>query len=164
MEKARRSSLMQGDVGRLFMLLRDIGRLKSLRDPLAGSFSEDLGLTPPQCHALLWIKDEASMPMGVLARRLGVTEKTVTGLVDRLEEAGVVRRGRDEDDRRLVTVGLTAQGETLAGRCIELVHAKTTWLMNLLDGEDRAALFRILEKVRDRLDVQQHARAASEAR
>ncbi len=45
-----------------------------------------------------------------LADKLGVSLPNVTGLVDRMVEHGLVERGRDSDDRRVVTVSTTAAG------------------------------------------------------
>jgi DNA-binding MarR family transcriptional regulator len=82
---------LAGDVVQLRELLVALGRLRSLRDPIATT-CEQTQLTPPQIHALLWLGQEETLAMGELARRLGITEKTVTGLVDRLEREGYVLR------------------------------------------------------------------------
>jgi DNA-binding MarR family transcriptional regulator len=52
------------------------------------------------------------MPMSRLAETLGVSLPNVTGIVDRMVERGYVERGRDIDDRRVVTVAATAAGRT----------------------------------------------------
>lgn len=81
-------------------------------------FSEELsrghGLTPLQYLLLLQIKgfpgrDWASV--GELAERLQSHHHGVVSLIDRCEQAGLVRRARNDDDRRRVQVRLTARGE-----------------------------------------------------
>ena len=71
-----------------------LARRRSLRDPVAAS-CDALGLTAPQIHALLWLGHDGPLTMGELARRISVTEKTVTGIVDRLERDGFLHRERD---------------------------------------------------------------------
>ncbi len=121
-----------------------LARRRSLRDPLAAS-CEALGLTPPQIHALLWLGHDGPLTMGELARRVSVTEKTVTGLVDRLERDGYLRRERDEEDRRVVRVRATARGAGVSRGIEEGIHERLVYLLGLLDAADRAALFRILD-------------------
>ena len=50
------------------------------------------------------------MTMSRLAELLNVSLPNVTGIVDRMEERGLVERGRDADDRRLVTLQATTIG------------------------------------------------------
>ncbi|MFL5348347.1 MAG: MarR family winged helix-turn-helix transcriptional regulator [Hyalangium sp.] len=140
-----------GDVSQLQQLLYALGRRRSLRDPIA-STCEELQLTPPQVHALLWLGQDGQLTMGELARRLGVTEKTVTGVVDRLEREGHVQRERITLDRRVVRCRLTGQGQETYQRLDRFLHEAMLHILGMLDGSDRKALFRILEKVVRRLD------------
>ena len=59
---------------------------------------------------ILYVIREESATLGDLARRLMVTPAVVTGLVDRLEKRGYVRRGGDPGDRRVVRLTLTDAG------------------------------------------------------
>src|SRR6185369_3419957 len=97
------------DVERLKELLLELGRSRPLRDPL--STGAELDLAGPQLHAMVWLGHDGPLTMGELARRLGVTEKGVTGLADRLEDAGYGLRERDGKDRRVVRLRLTAMGQ-----------------------------------------------------
>src|SRR5512139_3401025 len=98
-----------------------LARRRSLRDPVAAS-CEATGLSPPQVHALLWIGHDGALTMGELARRVSVTEKTVTGLVDRLERDGYLARERDPADRRVVRARATARGAEVSRAIEEGVH------------------------------------------
>lgn len=73
------------------------------------------GLTHQRYLLLLMIKDAPSgkerATVRELARRLELAENTVTELASRAEEAGLVRRERDPDDRRRVCLQLTREGE-----------------------------------------------------
>lgn len=134
------------DAGRLHGMLVELMRHRSLRDPISATCAE-LELSAPQVHTLLSLGHEGPLPMGDLARRVAVTEKTITGLVDRLERDGLVQRLRDRADRRVVRVKLTARGARLARRLDAEVLEKLTRLMGLLDAADRRDLFRIIGKL-----------------
>ncbi len=134
------------DVGRFRRLLFALGRLYSLRDPLAGS-CEQMQLTAPQIHTLLWLGEDGALTMGELARRLGITEKTVTGVVDRLEREGHVQRERCPEDRRVIYCRLTASGTRMYRKLERTVVRGMGRLLGRLDTSDRRALFRILEKL-----------------
>jgi DNA-binding MarR family transcriptional regulator len=91
-----------------FALLPTMRRFVTSKVHLAGA---DLGLSLRQFAALRGIQEGASSP-GELARLWQVTPAVITGIVDRLEVRGLVRREPDPDDRRRLRLVLTE-----AGRC-----------------------------------------------
>jgi DNA-binding MarR family transcriptional regulator len=130
-----------------------LARLRPLRDPVAATCA-DLDLTPPQIHALLWLGEDGPLTMGELARRVAVTEKTVTGIVDRLERDGHLARERDPADRRVVRARLTARGEATHRNIDGEIHGSVQRLLGLLDPPDRRALLRIVDRIIERLGVE----------
>ncbi|WP_163994740.1 MarR family winged helix-turn-helix transcriptional regulator [Pyxidicoccus caerfyrddinensis] len=151
------------DVHKLQQLLLALGRRRSLRDPIA-STCEQLQFTPPQVHALLWLGQDGALTMGELARRLGVTEKTVTGVVDRLEREGHLMRERSASDRRVVRCRLTPDGQATWQKLERFTLQGMGQLLSILDTSDRKALFRILEKLLRRIDSQAGAPPSSRER
>jgi DNA-binding MarR family transcriptional regulator len=143
---ARASARTGADARRLHGLLVGLMRRRSLRDPIAATCAE-LDLSAPQVHTLLALGHEGPLAMGDLARRVAVTEKTITGLVDRLERDGLVERARDAADRRVIHVVLTAPGQALHRRMDAEVLEQLTRLLGRLDAADRRDLFRIIEKL-----------------
>jgi len=83
----------------------------------------DLDLTMPQFKLLILIASGRGLRVGDLAQRMGVTPPTVTTILDRLVEHGLVRREDDPVDRRLVIAKMTAEGLSLLHRLN--VHAGT---------------------------------------
>jgi MarR family transcriptional regulator, organic hydroperoxide resistance regulator len=79
-----------------------------------GPLLEPLGLTYPQYVAMLALW-EASEPVtvGTLGDRLGLDSGTLTPLLKRLEQSGLVERRRDTDDERRVLVTPTLAGRAL---------------------------------------------------
>jgi len=136
----------RADARRLHGLVVALMRRRSLRDPISASCAER-HLSAPQVHTLLALGHEGALPMGDLARRAGVTEKTATGLVDRLERDGLVQRARDAADRRVVHVNLTAAGAALARRMDGEILRALGRLLGRLDAADRRDLFRIITRL-----------------
>jgi DNA-binding MarR family transcriptional regulator len=89
--------------------------------------------------------------MGELARRIGVTEKAFTGIVDRLAREGYLQRRHATTDRRVVQVQLTRKGSEAHRRIEAEIHRHIADFMALLDPSDRQDIFRILRKLHDRL-------------
>jgi DNA-binding MarR family transcriptional regulator len=93
-----------------------------------GAFSEQAawraGLTAQQHQALLAVRGfpgREQVAIGELARRLGLRDHSVTGLVDRLVARDLLRRRYDERDRRRVLVEVTPRARTLLAR-LSRVH------------------------------------------
>src|SRR5215475_3265881 len=77
------------------------------------SFAAEFELSPAQCHVLHLIEPDQPIPMGRLAETLACDASNVTGLVDRLEARGLVRRHPSSTDRRLKVLDLTPAGARL---------------------------------------------------
>lgn len=75
-----------------------------------------LGLSIPQFDVLSTLSEREGLTQQELAARLYVTKGNVSGLVDRLVEAGLVERRAIPEDRRSHALHLTAEGTTLAAR------------------------------------------------
>jgi DNA-binding MarR family transcriptional regulator len=86
-----------------------------------------------------------------LAAAAGVTRATMTGLVDTLERDGFVKREPDPDDRRMLSVRLTARGEKFLRDFLPGHFQAISSLMSPLSEAERKTLVRLLAK------VQQHA-------
>ncbi|AEI66407.1 MarR family winged helix-turn-helix transcriptional regulator [Corallococcus macrosporus] len=141
---------------RLHALMIEFSRYRSLKNPLAG-ICEDLQLTPTQMHALSWLGNDGPVQVGVLAQRVGITRKTITGVVDRLESMGLVERTRDVEDRRAVVVRLTQPGSNVFARIDRGLDASLRRVLDLMGPEDRDAVFGILERMLARLTAEAEA-------
>jgi DNA-binding MarR family transcriptional regulator len=81
----------------------------------------ELGMTPGDVKALLWLVPGQAQPMRALAEQWETDASTLTWLIDRLEERGLVQRGPHPTDRRVRVVLLTKQGEKIrAGLLTEM--------------------------------------------
>src|SRR5579864_3501147 len=72
-----------------------------------------LGLTYPQYLVMLVLWERDGVPVKDIGQRLYLDSGTLTPLLKRLEQAGLVKRTRSVEDERQVLVALTAHGQTL---------------------------------------------------
>jgi DNA-binding MarR family transcriptional regulator len=117
------------------------------REQLMGGDDEH-GLSPVQCHVLHLIEPGQPMPMGRLARRLACDASNVTGLVDRLESRGLVRRRPSDEDRRVKVLDLTPAGSRLRTALLTRMTGRHVPLSRLSPAEQRT-LVRLLERLLD---------------
>jgi MarR family 2-MHQ and catechol resistance regulon transcriptional repressor len=85
-----------------------------------------LGLTPPQFDIIATLGNTDGMTFRELGEKTLITKGTLTGVVDRLEARGVVRRVQSPDDGRSTIVRLTRKGEAEFARCFpaHVTHLK----------------------------------------
>ncbi len=99
--------------------------------------TEALGVTSNQATLLWQVRTQPGLSLRELAEAEGITAPSLSGHVDRLEAAALLRRVRSDDDRRRVGLELTPEGRAILKR----VRARrTTWLADRLarlPDEDR---------------------------
>ena len=103
-------------------------------------------LSPAQCHVLHRIEPGRPMPMGQLAETLSCHASNVTGLVNRLESRGLVRRRPSDEDRRVKVLVLTPTGARLRTLMLERMTTPPVVLGRLSATEQRE-LVRILSRL-----------------
>jgi MarR family transcriptional regulator, organic hydroperoxide resistance regulator len=106
-------------------------------------------LTPVQGHVLRLLEPEQPLPMNDLAGALHCDASNVTGLVDRLEQRGLVERRPGARDRRVKELLLTAAGVALRARVLERMWEPPE-AINSLSARDQRALRDILLRARER--------------
>ena len=106
----------------------------------------DLELSPAQCHVLHLIEPGKGMAMGYLAEQLACDASNVTGLVDRLESRGLVRRRPSERDRRIKVLQLTPAGLRARDMLVERMSAPPE-IFDRLSPRERQMLVRILGRL-----------------
>jgi DNA-binding MarR family transcriptional regulator len=107
-------------------------------------------LSPTQTAALATIDRHGPLTPSELAVRERIQRPTVTRLIARLEEDGLVQRTRDPQDRRSSLVALSPAGRELLARGRTRKNAYLSRRLRELDSDDRATLERaaaILERL-----------------
>lgn len=104
------------------------------------AIAERHSMTFPQLIALFRLYRHGTLTMSDLTARLGVTRGALTGLVDRLEEAGLMARKPDASDRRVIHLCLTPHGRTVMEAVEEDWNQEVERWLSGLDDEARRGL------------------------
>ncbi len=108
-----------------------------------------LGVSMGHLHAMALLERHGRLSMSRFAELLDVSLSNVTGLVDRMEERGLVERIRVPDDRRVVLVELTDYGRRLLEETDLLRDDLLVRVLGQLEPEHRAALAVAVARLRD---------------
>jgi DNA-binding MarR family transcriptional regulator len=74
-----------------------------------GNHFREMNLTGPQGMLMGTLAQHGEMKVSDLSEKLGLTNSTVSGILDRLENAGMVERTRSKEDRRVVYIKVTEE-------------------------------------------------------
>jgi DNA-binding MarR family transcriptional regulator len=108
----------------------------------------ELGLSFQQSMALMRLRPDEPLPMSALAGELQCDNSNVTGIVDRLEAAGLAERRPYAGDRRVKAVALTPRGEEVRAE-VERRAGQPPPELAALPEADAAALRDILRRALD---------------
>ena len=78
--------------------------------------TRELGVSPVEGHLLTYLRSYTPAPIGELVRVFGIKQSTLTSMLDRLEEAGFIRREINREDRRSFLIRISEEGLELAER------------------------------------------------
>jgi DNA-binding MarR family transcriptional regulator len=128
-------------------LLDIVPRLNRWAEASVTRAAGDNRLSLRQLSALTMIESEKTT-LGDVARRLMVTPAVVTGLIDRLEKRGYVRRINSTDDRRRVLLALTDEGRAAAESVSSQLQQEMASALRGFSASDLEQLDRSLTRLR----------------
>ena len=105
------------------------------------------GLTTPQIMILQSIRDLGEVTTGRLSGAVSLSQATVTTILDRLEQRGLVERYRSDRDRRIVHTKLTVAGRKALKKAPPLLHEKFIKAFADLPPDKQTAMIATLEEV-----------------
>jgi len=126
-------------------------RLESRLGAAVGERLREINLSVPQCDVLTTLTEAEGVSQQALAQRLYVTKGNISGLLDRLETAGLVERRSTAADRRSYEIHLTPAGREAAERAIAIQHELIRATFGRMAAQDLESLERMLVTLRDHL-------------
>ncbi|HEX6583536.1 MAG TPA: MarR family transcriptional regulator [Thermoleophilaceae bacterium] len=108
---------------------------------------EPAGIDPRQFLLMRFVAATEGQSQQALAERLGVPASRMVALVDHLEEAGLVERRPDPEDRRVRGLHLTRKGRGVLERAIKIAIDYETRLCAGINREERELLIDLLQKL-----------------
>jgi DNA-binding MarR family transcriptional regulator len=103
-----------------------------------------VGLTAAQYTALTVLERHADMSSAQLARSSFVTAQSMADMITALEDRALIKRHRDQSDRRRLVVALTDEGRALLDRCRDEVDSLEATMLTGLSVAQTKALRGIL--------------------
>jgi len=131
--------------------LRSLAECYQAFEVYSSAHVRGLGLTPAQFDIIATLGNTAGMTCRELGERTLITKGTLTGVLDRLEARGLVRRGPSDADRRQVSVSLTPAGTRLFGRVFPEHAAHIRKAFAVLSAAEMDQARELLARLRDAL-------------
>lgn len=133
--------------------LRELWALDHALQKCSKHMSKTLGITGPQRLALRLVSRFPGLPTGRLARLLHLHPSTVSGVVKRLAERGLIVRAMDGPDRRRSLLRVTSAGLELLGRPHSTVESAVRAALKSLSPRQTEIALKALATVAVSLDV-----------
>nr|WP_290442918.1 MarR family winged helix-turn-helix transcriptional regulator [Rhodovulum tesquicola] len=111
------------------------------------------GLTPVQIRVLQIVAETGQSTPKAISARMGVSQPTMTTLIDRLVAKGLVERRRSEADRRQMNIFVTEAGREAIARAPDPLHDRYVAAFEALPDWEQAMLVAALERVAGLLDA-----------
>lgn len=108
-------------------------------------FLDEIDLTYTQYIAMMVLWEEREINVKELGSRLYLDSGTLTPVLKRLEQKGLITRQRDDKDERVLIVSITKEGDELKDKAVE-IPVKMAGCVSL-GPQDAAELYRLLHKL-----------------
>lgn len=106
-------------------------------------------LAPTQLAALATLRAEGPIHQNRLGRLAAMDSATITGVIDRLTQRGLVSSSADPDDARLSIIELTAAGSALLDQVIPIAFEVSSATLEPLTADEAAEFLRLLRRIAD---------------
>ncbi len=134
---------------KIVSLIRKYVRLRALHTK---ELAKTYNVSVPQLLCLQCLYENGKMSMSGIAENIMANVSTVTGIVDRLEKKGFLRRRRASRDRRVVNIALTEKGRSLAQDSPPAVHHKIAHAIRMLSESERQEIYQALDRLSHLID------------
>ena len=127
-----------------FLLAKAYQRACALYKEKFGTY----GLTPQQFGLMRFLWEEDGITQVELSNRSQIDRTTIGGLIDKLEQLGLVKRMPHPDDRRAYRISLTETGRNLEKELAPLADELQATILSPLSAEEVKSLVTILQKIK----------------
>ncbi len=133
-------------------LILNIRKINRLLDKYTKYLNQKYNITLPQLICLYEIKKEGSINLTELTRRVNLNNSAITGIVDRLELKGYVKRVKSGKDRRIINIELTEKGAEFVDKSFKVLEDDCFFEKNKFDEQAIIDLIKSIQKVTDSFD------------
>jgi len=112
------------------------------------------GLTAPQLVVIDTLRKQGNLSPSAIARAVSLSQATITSILDRLTQAGLVERVKSDTDKRVVMARLTAPGVTASDNAPELLQAGFLRSFRELQPWEQNMLIASLQRIAELMDAE----------
>jgi DNA-binding MarR family transcriptional regulator len=116
------------------------------------ALNKEYQVSAPQLNCLMALFKNGPLPPSQIARHILVESSTVTGIIDRLEQKGFVKRIRSSQDRRKIFIELTDSGRMLSSYAPPPIQLKLHEGLKQLDRRELDKILEVLSMLTGLLD------------
>jgi len=127
--------------------LVSLRRILRVTDIQSKSLAKESGLTTSKLLVLQFLDEEGEATIGKISEAVSLTQATITILIDRLQEAGLVERERSTTDRRKVYVSLTDDGRSAVTQAPMALHELFSQSFNNLEDWEQMQIAAVLKRL-----------------
>ena len=109
-------------------------------------------LSVAELRILKVLREQGSSPMNRFSTETMLSQPTITGIVDKLEERGLVKRVRSKEDRREVLIAITPMGRDILAKGMDMHRRFVERALSAMKADEVALLVSLLEKLADASD------------
>jgi DNA-binding MarR family transcriptional regulator len=140
-------------------IFRSLRRIMRAVDIHSRRLSAEFMVTGPQLLCLQTLHDDGPLTTSALAKLIHLSNSTIVGILDRMEQKGWVRRERSTGDRRVVLVDLTSAGETFLAEAPGLLQDRLAQGLHDLPENEQLEIAQALEKIVKLLEMEEQEAA-----
>lgn len=152
MSKARRLYESYDWVGEIAnKTIIELQKTAEILEEIHNDFFSGFGISSTKFNLLviLYNSPKEGIMLSEIGEQMLVTKANITGLVDRLEKQGYVKRKRDPKDRRKVIAGITNRGRDFIENTIEEYKKWSKDIMTILSDDEKNNLINCLKKIQN---------------
>lgn len=135
-------------------ILRALRRISRAIDLHSRRLASDHQLTGPQLVCLRAVLDAERTTPGAIAKTMSLSQGTITGILSRLEQRGLVTRERDTTDRRRVNIALTEAGRAKTEHAPYPLQERLLKSLQALPETNQQIIAIVLEQLVDMMDAE----------
>jgi DNA-binding MarR family transcriptional regulator len=112
-----------------------------------------IDLTVAELRILRVLREQGSSPMNRFCAETMLSQPSITGLIDKLEERGLVERVRSREDRREVLIAITGKGDQTYSEGMDLHRQFVKKALSALEDDEAHTIVSLLRKLADASDA-----------
>ncbi len=134
-------------------ILQSLRRIIRATDIHSRKLASQYKVTGPQLVCLATLAEEEPLTVTSLSKKVFLSKSTVVGIIDRLEQKGMVQRKRDAHDRRHVYITSTAEGKALLEKAPRPLESSVSDSLENLSDLEQLTIAYSLERIVEILEA-----------